>query len=397
MTILSMSDLNLDGKKVLIRVDLNVPLEDGKVSNTQRIEAILPTLKLAQEQNARIMLMSHLGRPKEGKFDPEFSLAPVAYTLSQLINYPVVFVEDWIDKDIAVAKKEIILFENVRFLQGEKDNDPVLSEKMAKHCEIFVMDAFATAHRKEASTFGVAEFAPVSCAGPLLVRELNALKKIMEKPEHPLIAIVGGSKVSSKLVVLESLLEKVDVLIVGGGIANTFLAAQGYPVGKSLYEPELVAVAKQLLETAAKKGIKIPLPSDVVVAKELSKHTTSQIKSVRDVSSDDMILDFGPQTTHALQSEIKKAKTILWNGPIGVFEFDAFSKGTQALATAIAASTAYSVAGGGDTLAAIDKYQLAKQISYISTGGGAFLEYIEGKELPAVTILKRSTSRCEIE
>lgn len=384
---LKMSELDLHNKRVLIRVDLNVPIEAGRVTNSQRIEAILPTLYLAKQANARIMLMSHLGRPTEGQVDPELSLQPVANSLSDLLGEPVTFVEDWLDKEIAVAPQQIVLFENVRFLVGEKNNDAKLAQKMAKHCDVFVMDAFATAHRKEASTYGVAIYAPVACAGPLLEKELLALSQIMANPTRPLLAIVGGAKVSTKLTVLESLLEKVNILIVGGGIANTFLAARGYCIGKSLYEPDLISTAQQLLEQAAARQIVLPLPVDVVVAKEFSKHASFTTKAITAVEEDDLILDIGPRTVQEFIHHIRNANTILWNGPVGVFEWEGASHGTAALAAAIAESSAYSVAGGGDTLAAIDKYHLAEKISYISTGGGAFLEYIEGKELPAVSAL----------
>lgn len=382
MKIKKMTDLALAGQRVLIRVDLNVPVDNGRVTSDARIQAILPTVEYAVKTGAKVILMSHLGRPKEGQFDEAASLAPVANVLSELLKQPVRLERDWIN-GVTVAAGEVVLCENVRFLAGENADDEILARKMAALCDIFVMDAFATAHRAQASTHGVARFAPIACAGPLLVAELDALAKVMEKPARPLLAIVGGSKVSTKLEVLDALSKIADQIIVGGGIANTFIAAQGHNIGKSLSEPDLVPEAKRLLQK-----ITIPVPTDVVVAKEFSKTATAQIKAVTDVADDDMILDIGPQTAQTLAKQIQQAKTILWNGPVGVFEFSQFSDGTRVLAEAIANSAGFSVAGGGDTLAAIDQFGVADKMGYISTGGGAFLEFIEGKKLPAVAILE---------
>jgi phosphoglycerate kinase len=387
MPFIEMSDLDLASKQLLIRVDLNVPIENGKVTSFKRIEAILPTIHMGFDQGARILLVSHLGRPKEGEFDPEFSLAPVAKCLSELLNMPVRFIKDLPDQ-LVLNKGEVALFENVRFLKGEKENSSVLGKRLAGLCDIFVMDAFATAHRKEASTYSVAQEAKIACAGPLLVAEVGALDNIMAKSRRPLVAIVGGSKVSTKLLALQHLITRADSLIVGGGIANTFLAASGYPIGKSLYEPELVPEAKAMLLYAEENNKKIPLPEDVIVAKEYSKEAEPITKQVGDIN-DEMILDIGPKTLVTLSSLLINAKTILWNGPVGVFEWDQFGEGTKALAEAVARSDAYSVAGGGDTIAAIEKYHVQDEISYISTGGGAFLEYLEGKSLPALEILAR--------
>lgn len=387
---LKMSDLDLNGKRVLIRVDLNVPIKDGKVTSIKRIEAILPTLKLAQKQNAEIILMSHLGRPTEGTLDPNLSLAPVGECLSQLLKQDVQFVPDL--ESIQTTPKQISLLENTRFLVGEKQNDPALSQKLAKLCDVFVMDAFATAHRKEASTYGVAEYANVACAGPLLLSEIEALKIIMKKPRRPLVAIVGGAKVSTKLSILKNILEVVDCLIVGGGIANTFLVAADYEVGASLYEPNLVPEAKRLLDYAKKTDKLIPIPDDVIVAKEFSADAKAFKRNIVTIDPAEMIMDIGPQTMQRINSIIANAKTILWNGPLGVFEWDQFGDGTASLAKAIAKSKAYSVAGGGDTLAAIEKYKVENGISYISTGGGAFLEFLEGKNLPAIQILEKKDS-----
>lgn len=387
MHILKMTDVDLHNKRVLIREDFNVPIKNGRITSDTRIRAALPTIDLALKQNAKVILMSHLGRPNEGEFQAEFSLQPVADELSKLLNKPVRFVRDWIDS-IDVANGEVVLCENVRFLKGEKKNDPALAKKMAALCDVFVMDAFATSHRAECSTAGVAEFANTACAGLLLSGELVALQKAFLNPQKPLVAIVGGSKVSTKLTVLESLLKKTNQLIIGGGIANTFLAAAGFPVGKSLYEYDLVATAKKLMADARKHNVEIPLPVDVVVGKSFSADTKAVIKDVKDVDADDMILDIGPKTTQAYAAILQSAKTILWNGPVGVFEFDAFAQGTKGIALAIAESNAFSVAGGGDTLAAIEKFHIADKLSYISTGGGAFLEFVEGKELPAVKVLQ---------
>lgn len=382
MTIKLMTDLDLSQKRVLIREDLNVPVKNGVVASDARINAALPTIKQAISQGAKVILMSHLGRPTEGQFEDQFSLKPVADDLSKKLGTQVQLVADW-SKGIDVSEGQVALLENVRFNLGEKANDDALSQAYAKLCDIFVMDAFGTAHRAQASTHGVGKFAPVACAGPLLAGELNALEKAIATPTAPVGAIVGGSKVSTKLMVLETLADKVDQLIVGGGIANTFLAAAGYPVGKSLYEPDLIPAAKALMEK-----VQIPMPTDVVVGKEFSETAEARVVAVEDVESDDMIFDIGPQSAAHLADIIKPLGTIIWNGPVGVFEFDQFAEGTKALSYAIAESDGFSIAGGGDTLAAVDKYEIAEQVSYISTGGGAFLEYVEGKELPAVALLK---------
>jgi phosphoglycerate kinase len=387
MAIKRMADLDLSGKRVLIRQDLNVPIKDGKVASDLRIKASIPTIELALEKGAAVMVMSHLGRPKEGEFSEEFSLKPVAERLSELLGKPVRLERDWLD-GIEIEPGEVVLCENVRFNVGEKKNDPELGKKMAALCDVFVMDAFGTAHRAQASTHSVAQFAPVACAGPLLSAELDALGKALENPTKPLIAIVGGSKVSTKLTVLESLSQKVDQLIVGGGIANTFIAAAGHPVGKSLYEEDLIDEAKRLMEQAKVNNADIPVPVDVVCAKEFSESAEATIKNVADVDDDDMILDIGPETAKQYSEIIHNAGTIVWNGPVGVFEIDQFGEGTKAVALAIAESPAFSIAGGGDTLAAIDKYKISDRISYTSTGGGAFLEFLEGKKLPAVAILE---------
>jgi phosphoglycerate kinase len=383
-----MSSLDLRDKRVLIREDLNVPIQGGVVSSDARIRAALPTIQAALNAKARVLIMSHLGRPEEGKYAEEFSLAPVAKRLAQLLGVPVALKKDWLD-GVEVAAGEVVLLENVRFNKGEKQDADDLSRRMAGLCDIYVMDAFGTAHRAEASTHGVAKYAPVVCAGPLLVSELSALETALEKPARPLLAIVAGSKVSTKLTVLESLLSKVDQLIVGGGITNTFLAALGFNVGKSLYEPNMLDICKRLLEQSKKRGIVIPMPTDVVVATEFSAQAEADVKDVRHVSAEDMILDIGPDSAEAIAALVASAGTILWNGPVGVFEFAQFSEGTRTLATAIARSRAFSLAGGGDTLAAIEKYGVEDSISYISTGGGAFLEFVEGKKLPAVEILER--------
>lgn len=378
-----MTDIDLAGKRVLIREDLNVPLKAGKVSSDARIRAALPTIRLAQAAGAKVLLMSHLGRPEEGVFAAEFSLAPVADQLAQLLGQPVALVSDWRD-GVALEDGGIALLENVRFNAGEKKDDEVLARAYAGLCDVFVMDAFGTAHRAQASTHGVARYAPVACAGPLLAAELDALDKALANPARPLVAIVGGSKVSTKLTVLETLADKVDQLVVGGGIANTFLAASGKPVGKSLCEHDLIPAAQALMAKTH-----IPLPADVVTGKEFSETALAETKSADAVAEDDMIFDIGPQGAAAIAKVLAEAGTILWNGPVGVFEFDQFGGGTQAIAEAIAASPAFSLAGGGDTLAAIDKYGIADKVSYISTGGGAFLEYVEGKTLPAVAMLQQ--------
>jgi phosphoglycerate kinase len=392
MNILSMADLDLADQRVLIREDLNVPIKDGKVTSAKRIQAAIPTIQLALDKGAKVILLSHLGRPTEGKFDKEQSLQPIANYLKDKCNLNVRLEKDWLE-GIEHNSGEIVLCENVRFQLGEKANDDKLAKKMAKLCDVFVMDAFGTAHRAQASTHGVAKYAPIACAGPLLKKELDSLQKALLKPARPMVAIVGGSKVSTKLTVLETLMDKVDQLILGGGIVNTFLAATGKPVGKSLYEQDLVETAKSLLKKAASKNIQIPLPTDVVCAKEFSQSASATTKLVEDVSDDDMILDIGPVSSKQLAALMENAGTIVWNGPVGVFEFPAFANGTEVLATAIANSKAFSIAGGGDTLAAVDKFGLEDKISYISTGGGAFLEYLEGKVLPAVEMLEKRASQ----
>jgi len=388
MTVLKMKDLDLKNKRVLIREDLNVPIKDGVVTSDARLRAALPSIKLALEKGAKVIIMSHLGRPVEGEYNPEFSLAPVAQWLAEHLDSPVKFEKNWLD-GFKQNNNEVVLCENVRFNVGENKNDAALSKKMAALCDVFVMDAFGTAHRAQASTHGVAlsvaEENKISCAGPLLAAELEALDKALAKPAQPLIAIVGGSKVSTKLEVLTALSEKCSQIIVGGGIANTFLAAKGFPVGKSLCEFDLIETAKKLLEK-----VEIPLPTDVVVGKAFSETTPATIKKVEDVAADDMIFDIGPESSKALAKILQSAGTILWNGPVGVFEFEQFSSGTESLAKAIAASSAFSIAGGGDTLAAIDKYGIEQQVSYVSTGGGAFLEFVEGKKLPAVEALEQA-------
>ncbi len=386
MNIKQMTELDLKQKRVLIREDLNVPIKEGVVTSDARIRAALPTIKMALDQGAEVILMSHLGRPTEGQFEAQYSLQPVANELSNQLGVKVQLISDWTN-GVDVPAGQIALLENVRFNQGEKANDDELSHAYAKLCDIYVMDAFGTAHRAQASTHGVAKFAPVACAGPLLANELNALEKAIATPTAPVGAIVGGSKVSTKLMVLETLADKVDQLIVGGGIANTFLAAAGHPVGKSLYEPDLIPAAKALMSK-----VNIPLPTDVVVGKEFSETAEARVVAVEDVESDDMIFDIGPKSAQQLSEIIKPLGTIIWNGPVGVFEFDQFAEGTKALSYAIAESAGFSIAGGGDTLAAVDKYEIADQVSYISTGGGAFLEYVEGKELPAVALLKTRAS-----
>jgi len=384
MSVIKMTDLNLKGKRVLIREDLNVPVKDGKVISDARIQAALPTIKLALEQGAKLMVMSHLGRPEEGVFSAEDSMQAVASHLSRLLGKEVPLLRDYLDGDIEINDGELILFENVRFNVGEKKDAEDLAKKYAALCDIFVMDAFGTAHRAQASTHGVAQFAPVACAGPLLAAELDALGKALDNPARPMVAIVAGSKVSTKLDVLNSLSDICDSLIVGGGIANTFLAAAGGKVGKSLCEMDLLDTAKAI---AAK--VNIPLPSDVVVAQEFSQSAAAITKVISEVTDNDMILDIGPETAAQFAEVLKSAKTILWNGPVGVFEFDQFGGGTEAIARAIAASEGFSIAGGGDTLAAIDKYGVMDKISYISTGGGAFLEFVEGRTLPAVAMLQQ--------
>ena len=391
MNVLEMGKLDLAGKRVLIREDLNVPVSEGEVTSDARIRAALPTIRLAMDRGARVMLMSHLGRPEEGKFDPALSLEPVARRLSDLLGQKVPLVSDWLG-GVTVAPGQAVLCENVRFNKGEKKDNEELARKMAALCDVFVMDAFGTAHRAEASTHGVARFAPVACAGPLLVGELAALERALDKPARPLVAIVAGSKVSTKLTILEALLEKVDRLIVGGGIANTFLAATGVSVGKSLAEMEMLDTCRRLLARARERGAEIPLPTDVVIATEFAATAHADVRGIDDVHPGEMILDIGPDTCERLAALIAEAGTVLWNGPVGVFEFDQFGEGTRAIANAIASSKAFSLAGGGDTLAAIEKYGVEEGISYISTGGGAFLEFVEGKQLPAVVALEERAS-----
>ncbi|HEX4388181.1 MAG TPA: phosphoglycerate kinase [Steroidobacteraceae bacterium] len=387
MTVTRLSDTDLRNKRVLIREDLNVPVQDGQVTSDARIRAALATIRYALDQHARVFILSHLGRPKEGEYDPSLSLAPVAARLSELLGKPVPLRTDWLN-GIDCPAGSAVLCENVRFNKGEKKDDEGLARRMAALCDVFVMDAFGTAHRAEASTHGVARFAPVACAGPLLVGELEALHRALEQPARPLLAIVGGSKISTKLTVLESLLERVDQLIVGGGIANTFLAATGVKVGRSLCETDMLDVARRLMDKAAARGTAIPLPSDVVVAREFASTAHADVRAVTDVRPEEMILDIGPDSADRCAALIGAAGTIIWNGPAGVFEFEQFGEGTRVIAQAIARGKAFSLAGGGDTLAAIEKYGVEDGISYISTGGGAFLEFVEGKTLPAVAVLE---------
>jgi len=382
-----MADLDLKGKRILIRQDLNVPVKNGSITSDIRIRASIPAIKLALEAGASVILMSHLGRPTEGEFNQEFSLQPVAVRLSELLGQPVRLERDWLD-GVQINPNEVVLCENVRFNIGESKDSAELGKKMAALCDIFVMDAFGTAHRAQASTHSVIEQAKVACAGPLLSAELDALGKSLTEPESPLVAVVGGSKVSTKLKVLETLSEKVDQLIVGGGIANTFIAAAGYSVGKSLYEEDLLDDARALIQAAKANNSDIPIPVDVVCAKEFSDSAVATIKKVNEIADDDMVLDIGPETAQQYADILVSAKTIVWNGPVGVFEIDQFAEGTKSLALAIANSPAFSIAGGGDTLAAIDKYAINDKISYTSTGGGAFLEFLEGKELPAIVALE---------
>lgn len=389
MSVISMTDLDLAGKRVLIRQDLNVPVEDGEVSSDQRIKASIPTIRHCIDSGARLMIMSHLGRPTEAVAEDQYSLRPVADYLSAACGQNVRLITDYLQNPPSVSDGEVVLLENVRFNAGEKSNDEVLSRQYAGLCDIYVMDAFGTAHRAQASTHGVGLFAPVACAGPLLIAELEALGQALDKPQRPVAAIVGGSKVSSKLTVLDTLLNIVDQLIPGGGIANTFIAASGYNVGKSLVEEDLIPEARRLINAADAAGKKIPIPVDVVCGKEFSAETKAVVKAVDAVEAGDMIFDIGPETVAHYAEMMQTAATIVWNGPVGVFEFDQFGEGTRTLARAIAASNAFSIAGGGDTLAAVDKYGIAGQISYISTGGGAFLEFLEGKQLPAVAMLEQ--------
>lgn len=387
MNLIKMTDIDLHGKRVLIREDLNVPIKDGLITSDQRLQAALPTLRAALQAGAAVIVMSHLGRPEEGKVERRFSLAPVAEYLNDQLEFPVRFVTDYLD-GVAAVPGELVLCENVRFNHGETANDNALSKQLASLCDVFVMDAFGTAHRAHASTCGVANYAPIAVAGPLLVRELTALLHVLRAPEKPIVAIVGGAKVSSKLSLLKQMVGMVDVLIPGGGIANTFLKAQGNEIGLSLYENTLIEQARDILALAATTGCKIPLPSDVVVGKSFSDLCPAYNKSLAHVAEDDMIMDIGPETVTRYIGILDSAKTIIWNGPVGVFEFPQFTYGTRALAIAISKSHAFSIAGGGDTLAAIDQYDLTDKLSYISTGGGAFLEYLEGKTLPAVAVLE---------
>ncbi len=389
MAVLEMTGLELAGKRVLIRQDLNVPIKDGAVASDQRILASLPAIRHCIEAGARLMVMSHLGRPEEGKPEAQFSLRPVADYIGEALGQPVRLVDDYLEQPPELADGQVVLLENVRFNRGEKVDDETLAKAYAALCDVYVMDAFGTAHRAQASTHGVGRFAPVACAGPLLAAELEALGKALNAPKSPVVAIVGGAKVSTKLTVLDSLSGVVDQLIPGGGIANTFIAAAGYPVGKSLVETDLVPEAKRLMAEAEAAGNEIPVPTDVVCGKEFSESAGAEVKAVADVADDDMIFDIGPETAARFATMMQQAATIVWNGPVGVFEFDQFGEGTRVLAHAIADSDAFSIAGGGDTLAAVDKYGIADRISYISTGGGAFLEFLEGKQLPAVAMLEQ--------
>jgi len=387
MSFLRMDELDLKGKRVMIREDFNVPLDAGRVTSDARIRAALPTIRMALDRGAAVILLSHLGRPVEGQYDEQFSLTPVAEHLSGLLEQPVILHKDWLN-GVEVLPGEVVLCENVRFNVGEKSNDESLATTMAGLCDVFVMDAFGTSHRAQASTEGVIRYAPIACAGPLLSRELYELETALTSPARPMLAIVGGSKVSTKLTVLESLMTRVDELIVGGGIANTFIAASGYNIGQSLYEPDLIVEAQRLIRMAHKKGGEIPIPKDVVVAKSFSKDAEAYVRSVDEVQADEMILDIGPLTAVDYAAMIQSAGTVIWNGPVGVFEFENFAAGTRAIADAIEISNAFSIAGGGDTLAAIDQFDIADGVGYISTGGGAFLEYVEGKTLPAVAALE---------
>ena len=387
MTILKMVDQDLAGKRVMIREDLNVPVNEGQVASDARIRAAIPTIQFAIDAGASVLLLSHLGRPSEGEFERRFSLEPVARHLSSLLGSPVRLEKSWLD-GVQIESGEVVLCENVRFNEGEKTNNTDLAKKMAKLCDVFVMDAFGTAHRAHASTHGVGLYAPMACAGPLLAGELKALGQALNNPARPMVAIVGGSKVSTKLTVLESLTQKVDQLIPGGGIANTFIAAAGFSVGQSLVEADLIGQAKKMMDNAVACGREIPVPTDVVVGKMFSADAKAITKSVSDIADDDMIFDIGPETAYRFAGMMQEAETVVWNGPVGVFEFDQFGEGTRILGEAIGASKAFSIGGGGDTLAAIDKYNISEKISYISTGGGAFLEFLEGKKLPAVAMLE---------
>lgn len=392
MVVLKMTDLDLRGKRVFIRADLNVPMDDaGRITDDTRIRASLPAIRHALAQGAAVMVTSHLGRPTEGELKPQDSLAPVAKRLSELLGREVPLVRNWVD-GVEVKPGEVVLLENCRVNKGEKKNDDALARKMAALCDVYVNDAFGTAHRAEATTHGIAKYAPVACAGPLLAAELEALGKALENPKRPLVAIVGGSKVSTKLTVLKNLAARVDQLIVGGGIANTFILAAGGKIGKSLAEPELVGEAKEIMRLMENRGGGVPIPIDVVCAKEFSPTAKAELKATSEVADDDLILDIGPQSASALEAFVRRAGTVVWNGPLGVFEYEPFGEGTRRLAQAIADSSAFSIAGGGDTLAAIAKYGVGDKISYISTGGGAFLEFLEGKKLPAVEILEQRAS-----
>lgn len=388
MRVVQMADLDLSNKRVLIREDLNVPVKDGVITGEARIQAALPGIRAALDQGARVLLLSHLGRPVEGEYSEEDSLAPVAEWLGELLGAKVPLIKNYLEQEPLVQPGQAVLCENVRFNKGEKKNDETLGKRYAALCDVFVMDAFATAHRAQASTHAVARFAPIACAGPLLAGELDALERSMSKAEHPLVAIIGGSKVSTKLTVLDALSKKVDRLIVGGGIANNFIRAAGFEVGKSLYEPDLVNEAARLMQAARDAGGEIPVPVDVVVGTALAADSLGVVKKVTEVGPGDMILDIGPQTSAQYAAILGEAKTVIWNGPVGAFEFDQFGRGTQAVCAAIASSSAFSIAGGGDTLAAIEKYGMTDGISYLSTGGGAFLEFLEGKTLPAVAVLE---------
>jgi phosphoglycerate kinase len=394
MAVPKMSDLDLKGKRILIREDFNVPMKNGKITSDLRIRAAIPTIKQALKAGGKVMLMSHLGRPSEGHPDESFSLAPVAEALAKLLKMDVPLITRWTD-GVNMGDAQVVLLENVRFQHGETDNNVELSKKMAAICDVFVMDAFATSHRAESSTCGVIKYAKQACAGPLLLSELDALSKVLDKPVHPVLAIVGGSKVSTKLALLNSLVQKVDQIIIGGGIANTFLAAEGYTVGKSLYEPDLIDEAERLTLEAKARGAEIPMPIDVVVAERMSEDAESYVRLVSQIDDTEKVFDMGPDTIKQFVSMIKKAKTILWNGPIGAFEIEEFASGTQAVAKAIAESKAFKVAGGGDTLAAIEKYGIADKIDYISTGGGAFLTVLEGKTLPVIAALEERMNKNE--
>lgn len=382
-----MKEVDLANKRVVIREDLNVPMEKGKIANDTRIKRALPTIKKALDAKAKVLVLSHLGRPKEGSYDKEFSLAPVAEALSKELGQSVDCVKDWLD-GVDIKSGQVVLAENVRFNVGENENDEALSKKMAALCDVFVMDAFATAHRAQASTVGIAKYAPIACAGPLLVEELDALSKALLNPKHPVVAIIGGSKISTKIKIIESLLDKVDTLIVGGGIANTFLAAEGVSIGKSLYEKDWVEGAKKLMQQAKEKNVELPLPKDVAVAESLSPEVEPTYKTIDEITSHESIFDVGPKTAETYSPLMQKAGTIIWNGPVGVFEMHPFSAGTEALGDAIAKSSSFSIVGGGDTIAALDAFGIADKISYISTGGGAFLSFLQGETLPTVAVLE---------